>query len=214
MTIRNLLKRVILAPFAAVFHRPAAIARVALTFDDGPHPEYTLAASAILKEAGAKGTFFLIGANVVKYPEVVAKLIEDGHEVASHSMTHPEIRDLPADALAAEIEAMYQLRLPDGSPVFRQRFLRPPKGVVTARLVAYCIRHGIRMIFWNIDPEDYKAESSRQILNRLEQTAPGPGDIVLLHDTSRHLVEALPEVIQRVRARGLTPVTVSELLAA
>lgn len=212
MTIRNFAKRVILAPVSAVFCRPRAQGKIALTFDDGPDPEFTLQVSLLLRNAGATATFFLVGENMRKYPHIVQQLHRDGHELCSHSMTHPEIRELPSRRLPDEVDAMYRLNLPDGSPAISNRYFRPPKGAVSVSLVSYCWRKDIRLVFWNRDPEDYKADSAQQILESFIADPLRSGDIVLLHDKTPHIVAALPELLARIQSMELQPVTVSELI--
>jgi len=211
MTLRNLTKRLLLYPFA-VFRGNKASGQIALTFDDGPNPQYTEAVSRLLRKENARCTFFLLGAKTREYPALVQRLIEDGHEIASHSMTHPEIKELPYLALPQEIEAVYSLTAADGSRIFRNRYLRPPKGAVTLPLLFFCVQKRIRLIFWNRDPEDYKARSANEILAYFDRNPSQAGDIVLLHDKTTHIVEALPGLLQRMAQQHLQPVTVSELL--
>lgn len=211
MTFRNRMKRVLLAPIAS-FAGDSHGGRVALTFDDGPHPTHTAAVADALNHAGAKATFFLVGKHVKEHPALAERLRSDGHELASHSMTHAEVKDLPSSALEAEFGAMYSLRHGDGSPVFGNRLLRPPKGVVTPQLAWYCARKGIRMIFWNTDPEDYAATSEAGILDYFRKHPILAGDIVLMHDCTPFQARALPAMLHDLQQRGLKPVTVSELL--
>ncbi len=211
MTLRNRAKRLLLYPFA-VFRGNNAHGQIALTFDDGPNPQYTEAVSRLLHKANARCTFFLLGGKIREYPTLAQRLIEDGHEIASHSMTHPEIKDLPYRAMAQEIEAVYSLTMADGSRVIRNRYLRPPKGAVTLSLLFFCVLKGIRLIFWNRDPEDYRAQSANEILAYFDRNPLQAGDIILLHDKTAHIVDALPGLLQRMAQQQLQPVTVSELL--
>ena len=212
MTIRNTAKRLVLAPFSAVFSQPRAKGQIALTFDDGPDPEFTLQVSGALKTAGAKATFFLVGENMRRFPEIVHQLHRDGHELGSHSLSHPEIKGLPSRCLPDQVEAMYLMKLPDGSPAISNRYFRPPKGVISPVLVAFCWRRNIRLVFWNRDPEDYKADSAQQILDYFKTQPPRSGDIILLHDNSPHIVGALPKLLALLQSMKLQPVTVSELI--
>lgn len=128
-------------------------------------------------------------------------------------MTHPEMSSLGLRQLADEVDKMYTLTLPDGSIPLRNRLFRPPKGVVTLPLVWHCARKGIQLVFWNRDPEDYKAQGSYEILDYFKADLPQSGDIILLHDKTTHIVAALPQLLAQLRNLGLKPVTVSELLA-
>lgn len=212
MTPRSAAKRLLLSPFA-VFKGPAHDNRVALTFDDGPDPRFTPAVSQLLRQANASATFFVVGDRVREHPELAQALIDDGHEIASHSMSHPEIASLPYARFDAEIEAVHRLTLPGGAPALRNRYLRPPKGVVTLPLLYYCLRRQIRLVLWSRDPQDFKASSAEDVLRYFDAHPPRAGDIVLLHDKTPHLVAALPGLLRRLEARALQPVTLTRLLA-
>lgn len=211
MTLRNFAKRVLLFPFA-VFRGPARQGRVALTFDDGPDPQFTLPVSRLLRQANAAGTFFLLGEKIRRHPELVQALRADGHEVASHSMSHPEIQDLPYARFESELEDVYRIVLPDGARAIGTRYLRPPKGAVTLRLIFFCVLRRIRLIFWSQDPEDYKARSAGEILDYFEAHPPRAGEIILLHDKTPHIVSALPGLLRKLEQLRLQPVTLSSLL--
>jgi peptidoglycan/xylan/chitin deacetylase (PgdA/CDA1 family) len=211
VTLRNRLKRLALFP-VAVFRGNPHSNRVALTFDDGPHPVHTLDVAGALQSCGVKATFFLVGKHVREHPRIAAHLRAQGHELASHSMTHAEVRDLPYRAMDGEIGAAYDLRHEDGSPVFDNRLLRPPKGAVSPALVWYCLLHRLRLVFWSSDPEDYAAASADAILGYFQKNPIRAGDIVLLHECTPYQALALPEIVRQVRARGLETATVGEML--
>jgi peptidoglycan-N-acetylglucosamine deacetylase len=210
MTARNLAKRILLSPFA-VFSGPRDGGRVALTFDDGPHPEFTAPISQALHEAGARATFFLVGHAMKQHPHLVQQLLDDGHEIASHSMTHAEMNQLPSAQFPHEIDAMYELLLDGRNRSIGNPYFRPPKGVVTPKIVAHCARRGYKLIFWNRDPEDYKAGSADEIVRYFAQSKARAGDIFLLHDKTPHTVEAIPQILAVLAAQKLTPVTITEL---
>ena len=212
MTLRNLVKRLLLYPFAD-FCGDKTHGKVALTFDDGPNPHYTEAVSRLLRQANARCTFFLLGSKIQEYPDIVQRLIEDGHEIASHSMTHSEIKELSYRCMPQEIGDMYALNMANGKRVIQNRYLRPPKGAVTFSLLVFCVLKGIRLIYWSRDPEDYRAKSANEILAYFDRDPLQAGDIVLLHDKTAHIVEALPGLLQRIAQENLKPVLVSELLS-
>lgn len=211
----NLVKDVIRAclPSRWVLYRaPRAGDRVALTFDDGPNPDYTARVSALLKQAGARATFFLVGEHVHRHPQLVAQLRADGHELGNHSMTHAEFDRMPLPKLAQEIDAPYRLQDDRGAPVLSNRYFRPPKGVLNARVLYYCVRHGYRIVMWSADPKDFRAPSAEAVLRYFDTHPLNGGDIVLLHDKTDATLAALPGLLATLRARGLAPVTLSELL--
>lgn len=211
----NLFKNVVRAclPARWVLYRvPWAGDRVALTFDDGPHPQYTARVSSLLRSAGARATFFLVGEQARRHPQLVAQLAADGHELGNHSMTHAEFDRLSYRQLAGEVEPPYRLRHGNGDPVLRNRYFRPPKGVVNARVLYYCLRHGHRIVLWNADPKDFCAPAAADILQHFASRPLRGGDIVLLHDKTESTLAALPTLLASLRARGLKPVTLSQLL--
>jgi peptidoglycan/xylan/chitin deacetylase (PgdA/CDA1 family) len=212
MTLRSTIKRTVLAP-VAVFRSGRPGRRIALTFDDGPDPRHTPLVSAALREGGARGTFFLVGERIQRFADVARELADDGHELACHSMTHPEAPTVSYAAFEREVQDVFRLTFADGSPVIRNRFFRPPKGVVTIPMLLFCLLRRIRLVFWSHDPEDFMAQSPDDILGYFDRNSLEPGDIVLLHDKTPHIVAALPALLDRLAHRQLRPVTVSDLLA-
>jgi peptidoglycan/xylan/chitin deacetylase (PgdA/CDA1 family) len=213
MTLRNRLKRILLAPVAH-FSGPRKCGRVALTFDDGPNPDHTSSVAEALRRFSVQATFFLVGENAKKHPQLVEMLRQDGHELGNHSMTHAEVAELPSAALDAEFTAVHAFRHADGARVFSERWLRPPMGAVTFPLVLYCWRRGVKMVFWSTDPQDFSARSEDDILRYFSAHPIQSGDIVLMHDCTPHHAAALMKIIADLKARGLAPVTLSELLAS
>lgn len=195
-----------------LYRAPRAGDRIALTFDDGPNPEYTARVSSLLKSEGARATFFLVGEQARRHPQLVAQLAADGHELGNHSMTHAEFDRISYRELAGEIEAPYGLWDDSGQPVLRNRYFRPPKGVVNARVFYYCLRRGYRIVLWSADPKDFRAPSAAAVLQHFESRPLRGGDIVLLHDKVESTFAALPALLASLRARGLKPVTLSQLL--
>jgi peptidoglycan-N-acetylglucosamine deacetylase len=212
MTLRSTVKQALLAPFA-VFRGPSKRNAIALTFDDGPHPVYTSQISRTLRDAGARATFFMVGDAMERHPALVQQLRDDGHELGSHSMSHPEMKDLARDKFAREIDAMYELRDPQGRPWIGNRYFRPPKGVITLSSLRHCAARGYKLVFWNRDPEDYAAHSAAQILAYFDKQKLRHGDIVLLHDKTQQTADALPGLLKALRAEKLQPVTLTELLS-
>lgn len=216
MNLRVSIKKYVklLIPPSLILYRVAPTnGKIALTFDDGPNPDYTAGISSILRANGARATFFVIGNYARSFPQLIEQLIADGHEIANHSASHPEFSGLGYRALAQEIEPPYQLTDTAGRPVLRTRFFRPPRGVINLRILAYCWWHRHRLVLWSSDPEDFKAPSPQQILNHFERHPPRAGDIVLLHDKTGHTAAALPSLLKNLRERRLAAVTLSELVS-
>jgi peptidoglycan/xylan/chitin deacetylase (PgdA/CDA1 family) len=185
--------------------------RVALTFDDGPSkmtPEYL----KILQEKGVHATFFLIGSNVQRQPGLAAMIADDGDEIGNHTYSHLNL------AKASLTEAVYDiLRGQDCiEQVTHQKLslMRPPGGELNVPVIRAIQKLGYQIVFWNIDPQDWRENAtSRQIISNI-MTNLHPGSIILLHEGKPPTLEALPEMIDDIRKQGYEIDTVSGLLGA
>ena len=197
----------------AIYRRVTTEERiVALTFDDGPHPRYTPAILDLLKQYGAKATFFVIGKNVELYGDVARRAAAEGHEIGNHTYAHPALAALQGNELERELleaEALIEEctgKLPT--------LFRPPEGYCTGAVAEVVARNGGKVILWSIDTEDWMGRTAEEIVNTVMRGVV-PGAIVLFHDYVAHkstTVEALKEILPRLCAAGYRFVTVSELL--
>lgn len=185
--------------------------RIALTFDDGPLPSYTPEILRILRGEGIRGTFFLVGRNVLEYPELARAIAGEGHEIGIHTFSHCRLRGAGVRTIATEVESTRQafesVLGRDGC-----RFLRPPYGSFGPAALWYARRHGLSLSLWSWDLSDVR---------RLREASRGAdlsggwlraGDIVLLHDDLVEDVGDLPWVIHQARRGGLQCGTLSEVL--
>ena len=213
MFIKQAIKEICLSPVLAC-RGSAADNRIALTFDDGPHPVYTRQVLDVLEENQVRATFFLLGDNIAKHPDITESLRMAGHELANHSMSHPEFRELSYRQLEKEIIQTYNIKDKKGNYFLNSRYFRPPKGALSFKLLVYSLLNEVNMVLWSSDPKDYKAESPDMIVSYFRVNPPKAGDIILLHDKTPYIAEALNEILDIIRSRDLQPVTVSNLLAA
>jgi peptidoglycan-N-acetylglucosamine deacetylase len=173
---------------------------VYLTFDDGPHPQHTPALLDVLERHGAKGSFYLIGREAEKYPDVVRALLGRGHAIGNHSMFHPKMRGLSARAQRAEIDrADAVLQRFDG--VARHAF-RPPNGRVTWPALAVALRRRQPLMLWTIDSLDYTLPAA-EVAKRLSARTITDGDVILFHDDAPCAAAVLSELLPAWKARGL-----------
>ena len=198
---------------------------LALTFDDGPDPKWTPAILDILKQENVPATFFIIGKNGQAYPDLVRRVVDEGHEIGNHSFTHPNLGEIPLSLTELELNATQRLI---ESEVGRSTVLfRPPyfgdaeadkPQEVEPALVAQ--RLGYIMVGVRIDPDDWQLPvTADQIVQRTidRATDSNPetrGEIILLHDSGgdrRATIEALPRLIHELKARGFRFVAVSDL---
>ncbi len=187
---------------------PPNSGRVALTFDDGPDamtPEYL----SVLSELGVRATFFVIGAQCKKQPELVAQIATAGHELGAHGYTHRRFPSLRPQELETELRDTQRL-LPPSSRA--KPLVRPPHGAVSVSSMFTCARAGFTTVMWSHDSNDCRTESSSDVLLSFERQDIRQGEIVLMHEGQRWTVEALPGVVGRLREAGHALVTVGELL--
>lgn len=195
---------------------PPEVKQVALTFDDGPSPRYTLKILSLLREHQAHATFFVLGAHVELYPRVVQATLREGHEVGNHSFDHPRLSKSDEPSRERELErTTVNLDLLG----CKARLFRPPFSDYDGRLVAYLNHTNRRLVLWGIDSGDWRglpAETiAHNVLSRVR-----PGAIIIFHDSNENeradrnpTVEALKEILPGLKAMGYRMVTVSELVA-
>jgi peptidoglycan/xylan/chitin deacetylase (PgdA/CDA1 family) len=198
-------------------HRGPRVAgrRIALTFDDGPDPEWTPRVLQTLAAREVRGTFFLVGDRAARAPATVRAIAAAGHEVASHGWSHRSLWLCGPRRTAAEIDrAQETLADLTGAP---PRFFRPPWGMVNAAMFPLLRARGLRPVFWSIQPEGLRpAPADAQAAYVVRRAHPGA--IVDLHDAEgtpgapARLVAALPVMIDGLRAAGYELTTVGEIL--
>jgi peptidoglycan/xylan/chitin deacetylase (PgdA/CDA1 family) len=192
-------RRTLLAAGAA---QPDPDRVVALTFDDGPSPEWTPFVLAILRNFGTKATFCVIGYNVARYPDLVRQIAIEGHTLCNHTAHHALLDQLPVDAITAEIsEGAAGIRALTGHD---PQFLRAPGGRLSDDVIDIAHRHGHRVVGWNVDPEDYRRPAPEVIRDRILGSV-RPGAVVVLHDGGgdrSHTVTMLTELLLLLNADG------------
>lgn len=184
---------------------------VALTFDDGPHPELTPRLLDILRQNGVRATFYVIGRNVETYPEIARRIVAEGHEIANHSWSHPRLTSLGASRLRNELTSTSEIiqRVTGRRPTN----MRPPYGAINDSVRNSILReHGMDVIMWSVDPLDWKRPGAEVVRRRLVEGAT-PGGILLAHDIHPGTIEAMPGTISDLKAKGFGFATVSQLLA-
>jgi peptidoglycan-N-acetylglucosamine deacetylase len=200
---------------ACIWRGPRTGRRLALTFDDGPDPEWTPRVLDVLGAAGVRATFFLVGERAQRAPALVRRLADEGHEIANHSWSHRSLWLCGPRATIREIHQAHA-RLADlaGAP---PRHFRPPWGMVNAAMFRSLRDVGERCVFWSIQPEGQRpAAAARQVDYVLSRATSGA--IVDLHDAEGtpgapgRLLPALPPLLAGLRERGFACTTVADLL--
>jgi peptidoglycan/xylan/chitin deacetylase (PgdA/CDA1 family) len=190
---------------------PAGAQQVALTFDDGPHPEHTPRLLDCLNTFDMRATFFVVGREAERYPEIVARAAREGHAIGHHSWSHSEPAETSADALVAEVRRTVGL-LTDIVGRRCDRF-RPPKGALTIAKCAALWRAQQRIVLWSADPRDYQMQQAGELAGWAATQRPRTGEIVLLHDVHPHASHALRS-IAAWRDQGMGFVTLDAWLPA
>ncbi|MEO8235347.1 MAG: polysaccharide deacetylase family protein [Flavobacterium sp.] len=183
--------------------------KVALTFDDGPH-EMTLLVLDVLKKYNAKAAFFCIGKNVEKHPEILKKIIAEGHIVGNHSYDHSRLFDFyRKDKLIAEIVRTDTLieKISGKKTIL----FRPPFGVTNPSIKRALEVTKHHVIGWNIRSLDGIIKNEKLVFNRIKKLI-SPGGIVLLHDTSLQSVKALEQLLQFIEENEYKVVSLEQLL--
>lgn len=197
---------------------------VALTFDDGPDPRWTPKILDILRAKNAPATFFVIGQNMQKHPGIIQREVDEGHNVGGHSWTHPNIAETPLAQVQVELNAtqrLFEVITGRSMRLFRPPFFGDAEPSTPHEVAPLVIAQtlGYMTVGLRIDPDDWQKPSPQTIidrtLDRLDHPGAQPGQVVLLHDAGgdrSRTVEALPGLIDAIRARGYTLVTIGDLV--
>jgi peptidoglycan/xylan/chitin deacetylase (PgdA/CDA1 family) len=185
---------------------------IALTFDDGPQEPYTGQILDLLAKYSIKATFFLTGEKVEQNPDIVRRIISDGHEVGNHSYSHKTMRCRPLKWLRTEIEKADEQLLQAGAcqPIS----FRPPFGRTSFLLISLLKKMKKKMILWDIGPKDYKYAHPYEIVGKVLKKIK-PGSIIVLHDGGGDrsvTVETVNILVKDIREMGYKFVTISELI--
>ncbi len=187
--------------------------KIALTFDDGPHPYYTAEILDILKEFNVKATFFFVGQNIENYPEAAEKVYFAGHEIGNHTYTHHRVRAMERGELVRELERcddeIYRLY------EYKSRLFRPPEGALDDDVESIARNMDYSIILWSVDTRDWEGNSPAIIYQNVIKNVRS-GDIILMHDyigRKSPTPEALRMMIPKLIEMGYSFVTVSELIS-
>jgi len=183
--------------------------RVALTFDDSPHPLYETLLLDTLARARVHATFFCIGRNARVYPYLISDIVEGGHELGNHTYHHIRLPGLPRREVEKELSlATTVLSGISGRPV---RLFRPPGGDYSRETLQVARAQGLTTTFWTDDPGDFNNPGEGIIEDRLREQL-RPGGIVLLHDNVQETIDILPAFLELAARQGFRLTTVSELV--
>ena len=185
---------------------------IALTFDDGPHRKYTSEILDILAKYDARATFFIVGENAEKNPNIVSRMNEEGHELAIHTYTHPLRSSVPN--LLKEIRQTHETIY--GISGFSPTLFRPVEGRYTDELIDAVVKEGYKVVMWSwhMDTLDWKNPGVNKIVD-IVLKGTKPGNVVLFHDgggNREQTVKAMKKILPELEKQGYKFVTISELL--
>lgn len=189
--------------------RQEGVEGVALTFDDGPHPQGTPIVLEILREAKAQATFFLAGEQVEQRPSIAAEIVAAGHRVELHCHRHRNALRLSRRQFLDDAErGRAAIEGASGQPIADHR---PPYGIYSAAALRACRRRGWRPVLWSQWGRDWRGRATARSIARLATDSARDGDIVLLHDADYYsapgswarTVVALPIILEELGSRGL-----------
>lgn len=205
-----------LAQAIGVPRRREGASGVALTFDDGPHPEGTPAVLELLAAANVKATFFLVGEQVRAFPELAERIGAEGHEVAVHGDRHRVMLRLTPAMISSDLDrAQATIGELTGQ---KPRFHRPPLGIYSYPGLKIAREQGLEPLLWSRWGRDWSAKSNAESIAALVTADLAAGEVLLLHDADwysdfdcwRNTVAALPAIIERLNSSGLQAQTLSD----
>ena len=183
--------------------------KVALTFDAAWGADKTSKIVNILKENNVGGTFFLVGFWSEKYPDKIREIDNAGLTIGTHSNTHPQMSTLSAHQM--NIELATSMNLITNVTGKKVEYFRPPYGDYNDTLINTASGLGLKTIQWDTDTLDWKGLSASEILSRVKASVKN-GSIILMHNNSDHILEALPMIIDYLKSQGYKMVNIDELV--
>ncbi|RRJ67765.1 polysaccharide deacetylase family protein [Paenibacillus oralis] len=196
------------------FHGPK-VKQVALTFDDGPDPRFTPQVLDVLQREGVKATFFVLGNRAKKFPALVKRIHHEGHLIGNHSFSHPNFGKRSLKQFQTEI--LRTEKIIKQTVGYRPKLIRPPYGEIRETQIQWVKKNGCTIVNWNVDSLDWKGLDKAKVEANVLGAA-GPGSIVLFHagggvgSNLNGTIQALPDIIQTMRAKGYQFVDLAELL--
>lgn len=201
---------------ACVRRGAAAFRRVALTFDDGPDPVHTPKVLDVLRDAGIRATFFVVGERAARVPELVRRMVAEGHEIANHTWSHRNLWFCGPRRTDEEISRTHELLAELTGR--RPRYFRPPWGMLNLAVFPTLRRLEAQCVLWSVQPEGLRPVAPREMASRVVRGARS-GAIVDLHDAEGvrgapgRLLEALPPMLEGLGGAGYACVPLAELLS-
>lgn len=210
-SVRALVKNVVFDRLPGTLRKgPAAAKRVALTFDDGPD-DMTEQYLDLLDDLGVPATFFLIGENCVKRPDLVREYVRRGHQIAGHGYDHTRFPKLGRKDL---LEQCARTETALGGQTTGRPWVRPPHGALGAGNMVTLLAAGYTIALWSVSSCDYEVRTAEGLVATCGPDKVSGGDVLLFHEGQQWTLNALPRIVTALHAAGLECVTMQDLFAA
>ena len=184
--------------------------KIALTFDDGPDPQYTEKILKILERYKIKATFFFIGKNIEQHPFLVKRVFEEGHLIGGHGYSHKRASTISLHEFSEELKknqaSLYHI-IGEGF-----QFFRPPYGDYNFGSLVACVFKKMTVTLWSVDSRDFERKGKQNIVQHVLKDDIGSGEIFLFHDDNDDTVGVLPEFIEYYQKRGFKFVLLKDLM--
>ena len=182
---------------------------ISVTFDASWGGDKTLAILDLLDKYNAKATFFLVGIWVDKYPELVKEIAARGHEIGNHSDSHPYMTKISESKMRQELKGMSDKV--EALIETRPTLFRPPYGDYNNAVVSVSRDEGYEVVQWSVDSLDWKNRGVEDLIKRATNNVQ-QGDIILFHNDSEYIVQALPSILEYYQAQGFKMIPAGEIL--
>ncbi|UOF91329.1 polysaccharide deacetylase family protein [Fodinisporobacter ferrooxydans] len=196
-------------------HGPENVKHVSLTFDDAPDDTFTPRVLDVLKQVNVKGTFFVIGERAAAHPDIMKRIVEEGHVIGNHTWNHPNLTKITKQEQAYQLD--HTENVIDQITGVRTALFRPPYGALNPEVIEVLIKRKYKIIYWNVDSLDWMGLTGPQVTaNILAHTR--AGSIILQHaaggkgEDLSGTIAAIPYFVQTLRSEGFTFVTIPQLL--
>ncbi|MGC9373199.1 MAG: polysaccharide deacetylase family protein [Thermovirgaceae bacterium] len=196
------------SPPGPVMQGPDSVRAVALTFDDGPHRWHTPKLLEILRVRGIKASFFVVGKCAAENPRLLQKIHEEGHCIANHSWSHPDLTRFAKDNLVFEIR--YCNQVVEALTGKRPKFHRPPGGRWNDEVLRIVSAEGLLPVLWTVNGYDVPPRPPEELAELILRRT-RPGAIILLHDGGGATAEALPVIIEKLLSDDYLFVTLDQM---
>jgi polysaccharide deacetylase family sporulation protein PdaB len=187
---------------------PSDSKRIAITFDDGPHPVYTYKILDELRAKNIKATFFVIGSSAKRYPWILQQIVAEGHEIGNHTYSHTLLSRVSSEKMDEELNRCQEaIREAIG---YETTLFRPPYGVYRSHAKAITQQHHMDIILWSVDPMDWRYHDEERVYQTVTSHVQN-GSIILCHDGRPSTVRALPRIFETLQEKGYEFTTISNL---